>query len=147
MKKIVFVMLMILLAFASISSAQSDSSTKPIQPTSETKEWTYPYKANQERAKKILEGAKLIKSEVTFQDVMDKLGKPDVIDDLRKSFNGLSPDEDGMLMGSRSRLSYRMVWYITKQGTLPNLKDIWVAAYVGTDEKTVMGLLGNNIPE
>ena len=115
MKNIILVMQMLLLALISISSAQSNPPTKSLQPTNETKGWAYPYKAGQERAKKILDGAKSIKSKVTFEEVVNKLGQPDVIDDLRKSFMGLSPDEDSLLVGSRSQLSYRLIWYISKK--------------------------------
>jgi hypothetical protein len=147
MKNMLLAMQMLLLALISISSAQSNPPTKPIQPANETKGWTYPYKADQERTKKILDGAKSIKAKVTFEELVNKLGNPDVIDDLRKSFMGLSPDEDSLLVARRSQLSYRLIWYISKKGALPNLNDIWVTAYIGTDEKTVMGLLGNKIPD
>src|SRR5690349_21576560 len=114
--KIILLAMQMLLALSSISSAQSNTPTQAIQPTNETKGWTYPYKADQDRTKKILDGAKSIKSKTTFEEVVNKLGKPDVIDDLRKSFMGLSPEEDSLLVGRRSQLSYRLIWYISKTG-------------------------------
>ena len=146
MKNLLFANLMPLLAAASIAVAQSQPSTKPIQPFNETKKWTYPYTANQERAKKIIEGA-LVKTRVPFQEVIDKLGNPDAVQDLRKPFEGLSRSEYDFVMEVRSKISYRMIWYVSKQGTRPHYKDIWLAVYVGTDEKTVVGALGANIPK
>jgi hypothetical protein len=127
---------------------QSGISTYKVRTRDETKKWVYPYKANEERTKQILKATKLAEHfYLTLQEVMERLGKPDVIEDLRKKFNGLSPEEDKMMARNRDKLTFRAIWYISKQGTLPNLKDTWIAIYVGADERNVRELLANNIQD
>jgi hypothetical protein len=146
--RIFFAMLVLIIAVSFSTLGQSRLSTYRVQPVDETKKWSYPYKANDERSNQILKVAKLVNDfHLTIQEVIDKLGKPDVVEDVRKKFNGLSPEEDQMMMRNRNKLSFRAIWYISKQGTLPNLKDTWIAVYVGTDERNVMELLANNIQD
>ena len=145
---IFFAMLVILTTVLFSTLEQSRVSTYRVQPVDETKKWSYPYKASEERNKQILKVAKLVNNfHLTIQEVIDKLGKPDVVEDVRKKFNGLSPEEDQMMMRNRTILSVRAISSIRKQGTLPNLKDTWIAVYVGTDERNVMELLANNIQD
>lgn len=145
---ILFAMLVMIIAVSFSTVGQSRLSTYRVQPVDETKKWSYPYKANDERSKQILKAAKLADNfYLTIQEVVEKLGRPDVVEDIRKKFNGLSPEEDQVMMRNRNKLTFRAIWYISKQGTLPNLKDTWIAVYVGTDERNVMELLANNIQD
>jgi hypothetical protein len=143
----IFFAALILLAVIAVSTTgQSRLSAYRIQPVDETKKWSYPYNANEERSRQILKAAKLADNfYLTIQDVIKQLGKPDVVEDVRKKFNGLSPEEDRMMERNRNKLNFRAIWYISKQGTVPNLKDSWIAVYVGRDEKNIMELLANNI--
>jgi hypothetical protein len=86
-----------------------------------------------------------IKPNMTYTEAVTKLGAPDAVYDLRKSFFGLSPQEDGMLMHNRSKFSFRAIWYLSKRGNSPNLNDKWFALYIGIDERTVLTRFANNV--
>jgi len=104
-----------------------------------------PYDAEAEKIKRIYDGIPAIKPHMTYAEAVAKLGAPDAVYDLRKAFFGLSPQEDGFLMRYRSGFSFRVVWYLSKHGTSPNLHDKWFALYIATDEKTLLARLANNI--
>jgi len=116
-----------------------------IRPFDTTEKWTTPYEADAEKIKRIHDGIPAIKPHVTYAEATAKLGAPDAVYDLRKPFFGLSPQEDGLLMRYRTRFSFRLIWYLSKNGSSPNLKDKWFALYVGTDEKTLLARMANNI--
>ena len=75
---------------------------------------------------------------MTLDEAIEKMGKPSQVDDLQGGFSGLSPGEDDFLVNYRAALGKRAVWYVTKIGQSPNLKDVWFSAYFSlTDGKLV----------
>ena len=124
---------------------QNKSSDDTIKPFDDTTKWAIPYDADHEKVKRIHDGIPAIKPHMTYHDAVVKLGAPDAVYDLRKPFFGLSPQEDGFLMRYRSRLSFRVLWYLSKHTASPNLNDKWFALYLATDEKTLLARLANNI--
>ncbi|HKE02648.1 MAG TPA: hypothetical protein VKE91_01240 [Blastocatellia bacterium] len=136
--------------FAPNSSGQIQQQKAPdkadkIKPYDETEKWKYPYQATETRIKKIEDNLTAIKQNMTYAEVIEKLGAPDAVHDLRTGFFGLSPREDGMMMRYRGNFSYRAIWYWSKKSENANLNDKWFAVYLGQDEKTVLARLGNNI--
>ena len=124
---------------------QNKSSDETIKPFDDTEKWATPYDAEAEKIKRIHDGIPAIKPHMTYPEAVAKLGAPDAVYDLRKAFLGLSPQEDGFLMRYRNSFSFRVVWYLSKHGTRPNLNDKWFALYIATDEKTLLARLANNI--
>jgi hypothetical protein len=112
-----------------------------------TAKWTYPYKAPAEKEKKIREGLEvLLKGQrgTPVSRFIEVLGTPDQITDMHKGFEGMSPNEDGMLVEYRQYLSHRLVWYISKSSAGHSLDDIWFAAYVGNGGDGVLKIMRNN---
>lgn len=124
---------------------QKSSLDQSIKPFDNTTKWTRPYEADAEKIKKIHDGIPALKPHMTYAEATAKLDAPDAVYDLRKPFFGLSPQEDGLLVRYRSSFSFRLIWYLSKNGSSPNLKDKWFALYIGTDEKTVLARMANNI--
>lgn len=143
--RLVSVVLALILLVCTGFSGQNKSSDVTIKPFDDTEKWTMPYDAEAEKIKRIHDGIPAIKPRMTYSEAVAKLGSPDAVYDLRKAFFGLSPKEDGFLMRYRSDFSFRVVWYLSKQGTSPNLNDKWLALYIATDGKTLLARLGNNI--
>lgn len=116
-----------------------------------TAKWTYPYTAPDHREKHIRDGIRIVLKDrrgTSVSKFVDVLGPADQVDDLRKGFEGMSVEEDGMLSRYRPYLSYRLVWYITKQGaTGHSSNDVWFAAYVGNGGDGVFKVVANNIQE
>ena len=130
------------------NQAQSPDDTanrQTIETFNKTTEWTYPYVAPKEKTEKILSGMVSIDKKMSYADVVSILGEPDVINDLRQQCFGLSPVEDGFLMRYRSAISYRVLYYLSKDGKLENLNDKWLSVYLASDGKTILTTLRNNI--
>ena len=125
--------------------AQNKSLDAPIKPFDNTVKWDLPYEAPADKSKRIHDGIPAAKPHMAYSEAVAKLGAPDAVYDLRKDFFGLSPMEDGLMMRYRSSFSFRLIWYLSKAGTAPNLKDKWFALYLATDEKTVLARMANNI--
>ena len=147
MKLFVLSVMLIISLTPSCASAQLQQSSLTLpevsKPGDETKDWTYPYQATDEKKQKLLDELETLKKEMLISEVVARLGKPDVIDDLRKGFRNLSHEESGMLSGNHEKISYRCVWYVRKYDKLPSLGDSWLAVYVGTDEKRVTKFMTN----
>ena len=139
------VVLTLILLVCTGLGVQNKSSDITIKPFDDTEKWTLPYDAEAEKIKRIHDGIPAIKPHMTYSEAVAKLGAPDAVYDLRKAFFGLSPQEDGFLMRYRNDFSFRVVWYLSKHGTSPNLNDKWLALYIGADEKTLLARLANNI--
>jgi hypothetical protein len=142
---ILMIMLFVCLGFHNPNQSAAETQPDSIKPFDNTEKWATPYEAPADKVKKLQEGIQGVKLNMTYREVITKLGTPDTVDDLRKNFFGLSPQEDGMMMRYRNNFSYRAVWYFTKRGRNANLNDKWYALYVGTDEKTVLARMANNI--
>jgi hypothetical protein len=125
--------------------AQNKSSNEPVKPFDKTLKWELPYEAPADKIKKIQDGIKSIKLRMTYAQTVAKMGAPDGVYDLRQDFFALGPQEDNLLMSYRSNFSFRVIWYLSKTGTAPNLKDKWFALYLATDEKTVLARMANNV--
>jgi len=113
-----------------------------LKESDDTTQWSFPYRAPAEKEKRIRDGVEvLLKGErgTPATKFVEVLGPPDQVTDLSKDFAGMSPNEDGMLMRYRQKLSHRLVWFISKKNkNTANLEDIWFAAYV---EKGSDGIL------
>src|SRR5689334_1236084 len=98
MKQALLATCILLLAFAAFTNANPQASAYRLRPVDETKKWAYPYKADAERSRQILQGAKLAERfRLSIQEAVAQLGKPDMVEDLRKRFQGLSPEEDSLM--------------------------------------------------
>jgi hypothetical protein len=139
------VVLALILLVCTGFGGQNKSSDVTIRPFDDTEKWAMPYDAEAEKIKRIHDGIPAIKPHMTYPEAVAKLGAPDAVYDLREAFFGLSPQEDGFLMRYRSDFSFRVVWYLSKHGTSPNLNDKWFALYIATDEKTLLARLANKI--
>ncbi|OOG52987.1 hypothetical protein [Rhodanobacter sp. C03] len=112
-----------------------------------TSKWSYPYSAPADKEKRLREGVETLRKGqrgTPASKFIEILGPPDQVTDMSKSFEGLSMDEDSMLMQYRQYLSRRLVWYIKKKNAKsPNLDDVWFAAYVGKDSDGVLKVMRN----
>jgi len=124
---------------------QNKSSNDSIKAFDNTLKWDLPYEADANKVKKIQDGIPAIKLRMTYSKAVAKLGAPDAAYDLRTSFFGPGPQEDALMMSYRSNFSYRVIWYLSKAGTAPNLRDKWFALYLAVDEKTVLARMAGNI--
>lgn len=104
-----------------------------------------PYKASKEKSEIILSKIDKLERLMSYNKVLSILGKPDTVTDIRKSFYGLSPKEDDFFMKYRRLVSYRAIWYLSKENRGANLSDKWISIYLEPDEKTVFYVLKNNI--
>jgi hypothetical protein len=125
--------------------AQNKSSNEHVKPFDDTLKWELPYEAPADKVKKIQDGIKSVKLRMTYAQTVARMGAPDGVYDLRQDFFALGPQEDNLLMSYRSNFSFRVIWYLSKTGTAPNLKDKWFALYLATDEKTVLARMANNM--
>jgi hypothetical protein len=125
--------------------AQNKSPTEPIKPFDNTLKWELPYEAPADKIKKLQEGIKSIKLRMTYAQTVARMGAPDAVYDLRQDFFALGPQEDSLLISYRNNFSFRVIWYLSKTGTAPNLKDKWFALYLATDKKTVLARMANNM--
>jgi hypothetical protein len=118
-----------------------------------TAKWTYPYKADAGKEKRIQDGVERIIKEVlaTPTKVLEVLGPPDQVTDLSNGGEALSSNEDTALqvdrrrLPMRRRLIHRMVWYIAKSGSGQSADDVWFAAYTDRAGTTVTRLMRNNL--
>ncbi len=113
--------------------------------TYRTPNWKLPYTASPEKSEIILENVDKIHRMMSYREVLLLIRKPDSITDTRKAFYGLAPKEDGFFMKYRRLISYRAIWYLSKENKGANLSDKWISIYLETDEKTVFYILKNNI--
>ena len=140
-----FILFPALAILVSTGFGEQNKSSDSVKPVDNTVKWELPYEAPPEKSKRIQDGIKSIKLRMSYAQAVSRLGTPDAVYDLRNEFFGLSPQEDGLMMSYRSSLSFRVIWYFSKAGTAPNLKDKWFALYLATDEKTVLARMANNL--
>ncbi len=142
----IYKILTILISFLTLFSACSTnfSTIFPIS-TYHTPSWKLPYTASTEKSENILSNIDKVHRMMNYREVLSLLGKPDSVTDTRKAFYGLSPEEDGFFMKYRRLISYRALWYLSKENKGANLSDKWIAIYLETNEKTVFYVLKNNI--
>ena len=110
-----------------------------------TTEWTYPYSAPEVKSNRIRSAIDSITNGMAYSNVLCALGTPDVINDLRQPFFGLSPSEDGFLVRYRSAVTYRLLYYLSKNGESANINDKWISVYLSRDGENVFTKLKNNI--
>ena len=106
-----------------------------------TTTWTYPYKADASKEKRIRDGVEVIYKDVKVNAppsrVIEILGAPDQVTDLSKDTKGISNEEKDKLASDqfrqplKKRMLRRMIWYIAKNGPGHSADDIWFAAYIG----------------
>ncbi len=116
-----------------------------IKPFDNSNEYAYPYVAAKESIKIIKSNIDSVKPKMTYDDVVNIIGEPDIVDDLNKRFFGLSPKEDGFMLPNRRHLKYRAIWYIKKKTEGINLNDVWLSVYIGNDEVTILKVMTNKI--
>ena len=135
------------LFFVSVGVGQRPDQKTPgyhrLNPVDETEKWQYPYEVSAERKQKLLDALDKFKEPVPIDDLINKLGSPDRIEDLKTRTKPLSHFESGFMAGNKDKFSYRCVWFARKASKLPGLGDSWLAAYVDNDEKTVSAMHHN----
>ncbi len=122
---------------------QKTSENRRLNPIDETEKWQYPYEAPAKRKQKLLDALDKFKEPVSIDDLIDKLGSPDRVEDLKTQTKPLSHFESGFMAGNKDNFSFRCVWFVRKASKSPGLSDSWLAAYVDKDEKTVSAMHHN----
>lgn len=107
--------------------------------------FNFPYKTDDKKINMLKSNLNLIKPNLSYLEVINLIGEPDIIDDLDKEFFGLSPREDSFTLANRQYIKYRAIWYLEKKGEGINLNDVWLVVYIGRDENTVLNVLTNKI--
>lgn len=133
--------------WSATASVAADPRVANLSEEDNTAGWSFPYEAPAEKINRVRNGVDVVlKKEhgTPVSTFIQALGPPDVVTDLHKGFDGLSPKEDGMLVQFRQYLSYRLVWYLKKSGPRAHVDDSWFAAYVENEGDGVVRVASNN---
>jgi hypothetical protein len=145
MKK--FLMAILLLTTLSSPCFGQGDNQEPLSSTDNTKKWKYPYEVDANRANELQRGmvrlADLTRTNTMLSgtEAINIFGAPDMITDLEGAFAGLSAKEDGYLVGHKSEIKWRLVWFLKKNNKLPNANDIWIGVYLKKNSDQIMNVI------
>ena len=147
--KLALATLCLCLAFSLAGRAQQPSTTpspsQPLVATDSTESWRYPYQVSAERRQQVLAVLKAFRDSCVVEDLVRQLGAPARIEVLSEQTKPLSAFEDGFLYGARGPVAYRLVWFVKKVSSSPDVTDAFLAAYVRADGRTVRALHGSGL--